>query len=101
MHSTFRKHFRNCVHSCKHYLTPDDSHDLCVICMGKEHAPLVLEGAEYEHCESSSMKKLCSCLSLFSRELGQAPMPHGLGPTSPKAKRKLFVGLTAVARRGI
>lgn len=30
----------------------------------------------------------------LSRELGQAPMPHGLGPTSAEAKRNYFVGLT-------
>lgn len=32
------KSFRNCVHTCQHYLTPDDLHDLCFICLGEEHA---------------------------------------------------------------
>lgn len=36
-----------------------------------------------------SYKKLNSCLSLFSRELGQSFVPHGSGPASAEAKRKL------------
>ncbi len=31
------KRFRKCVDPCQRYLTPDDAHDLCVMCLGEEH----------------------------------------------------------------
>ncbi len=59
------KAFRRCVHPCPRYLTPDDTHDLCVFCLGEEHARDVLEGAICVHCELFSMRKLLSSVSLF------------------------------------
>ncbi len=38
------KVFKKCVDPCPRYLTPDDTHNLCVFCLGKEHACDVLEG---------------------------------------------------------
>ncbi len=38
------KAFKKCVDPCPRYLTPDDTHNLCVFCLGKEHARDVLEG---------------------------------------------------------
>ncbi len=38
------KAFRKCVDPCPRYLTPDDTHDCCVFCLGMEHARDVLEG---------------------------------------------------------
>ncbi len=32
------KRFRKCADPCQRYLTPDDAHDLCVVCFGEEHA---------------------------------------------------------------
>ncbi len=32
------KAFRKCVDPCPRYLTPDDTHDCCVFCLGMEHA---------------------------------------------------------------
>ncbi len=64
--------FKRCVHPCPRYLTPDDTHDLCVFCLGEEHARDVLEGAICVHCELFSMRKLRSRLSLFSRKGGAA-----------------------------
>ncbi len=61
------KAFKKCVDPCPRYLTPDDTHDLCVFCLGEEHARNVLEGEICMHCELFSMKKLRSRLSLFSR----------------------------------
>ncbi len=56
---------------CPRYLTPDDTHDCCVFCLGEEHARDVFEGAVCVHCELFSMRKLRSRLSLFSRKEGQ------------------------------
>ncbi len=61
------KRFRRCADPCQHFLTPDDTHDLCVMCLGEEHARSVLEGMECVHCEPFSLGKLCSRLP-FSRE---------------------------------
>ncbi len=38
------KRFRKCADPCQRYLTPDDAHDLCVVCLGEEHTHSVLEG---------------------------------------------------------
>ncbi len=43
------KRFRRCADSCQCFLTPDDTHDLCVMCLSEEHARSVLEGMA--HCE--------------------------------------------------
>ncbi len=40
------KRFRRCVDLCQRFLTPDDTHDLCVMCLGEEHARSVLEGMD-------------------------------------------------------
>ncbi len=66
------KAFRKCVDPCPRYLTPDDTHDCCVFCLGMEHARDVLEGAVCVHCERLSMRKLSSRLSLFFEERGAA-----------------------------
>ncbi len=57
------KAFKKCVDPCPRYLTPDDTHNCCIFCLGEEHARDVLEGAICVHCELFSMKKLCSRLS--------------------------------------
>ncbi len=60
------KAFRRCVHPCPRYLTPDDTHDLCVFCLGEEHARDVLEGAICVHCELFLDEKApLSSVSLF------------------------------------
>ncbi len=83
------KRFRRCVDPCQLFLTPDDTHDLCVMCLGEEHARSVLEGMECAHCAIFSLGKLRSRMSLFSRELGQSSAPHGSGPAAAEAARRL------------
>ncbi|KAL0159706.1 hypothetical protein M9458_043431, partial [Cirrhinus mrigala] len=83
------KTFKRCADPCPRYLTPDDTHNLCVYCLGEEHAHDVLEGAACVHCELFSMKKLRSRLSLFSRGEGQPPVPRGSGPSAAEARRKM------------
>ncbi len=49
------KAFRKCVDPCPRYLTPDDTHDCCVFCMGRKmELGDVLEGAVCVHCERLS-----------------------------------------------
>ncbi len=68
------------------FLTPDDTHDLCV---GRRARHSVLEGMECVHCEPFSLGKLRSRLSLFSRELGRSSGPRGSGPAVAEAARRL------------
>ncbi len=69
------KRFRRCADPCQRFPTPDDTHDLCVMCLGEEHARSVLERLECAHCELFSLGKLRSRMSLFSRKLGQSSAP--------------------------
>ncbi len=81
------KAFKKCVDSCPRYLTPDDTHNLCIFCLGKEHTRNVLEEKICMHCELFSMKKLRSRLSLFSRKEGQPSASRDSGPTAVEAWR--------------
>lgn len=83
------KAFKKCVDPCPRYLTPDDTHDCCVFCLGEEHARGVFEGAICVHCELFSMKKLRSRLSLFSRKEGQPSASRDSGPTAAEARRRM------------
>ncbi len=83
------KAFRKCVDPCPRYLTPDDTHDCCVFCLGMEHACDVLEGAVCVRCERLSMRKLSSRLSLFSRKEGQPPASRDSRPTVAEARRRM------------
>lgn len=67
--------FRKCVPLYPGFMTPEDTHTLCVICLGAEYASSVLEGAECVHCKMFSVKQLCSCLSLFLREEERVSAP--------------------------
>ncbi len=64
------KCFRRCDDLCQLFLTPDDTHDLYVMCLGEEHAHSFLKGTKCIHRELFSLGKLRSRLSLFSRGLG-------------------------------
>ncbi len=81
------KAFKKCVDPCPRYLTPDDTHNLCIFCLGKEHARDVLEICM--HCEPFSMKKLRSRLSPFSRKEGQPSASRDSGPTAAEARRRM------------
>ncbi len=80
------KAFKRCVHLCSRDLTPDDTHDLCVSCLGEEHARDLRE----------SLRKLRSRLSLFSRKEGQPSASRGSRPTVAEARREMSLwGLQA------
>lgn len=81
--------FKKCVHPYHRFLTPNDTHEMCVVCLGKEHVRSVLERAVCVHCECFPLRKLHSRLSLFSRESRQSSVHHGSGPDAAKASRKL------------
>ncbi len=78
------KAFKIVCGSASSLLTPDDTHNLCVFCLGKEHARDVLEGKICVHYE-----KHRSGLSLFSRKEGQPSASRDSGPTAAEARRQL------------
>ncbi len=87
------KAFKKCVDPCPRYLAPDDTHYLCVFCLGKEHARDVLEGKICVHCELFSMKKLRSRLSLFRGKRGSCLLPAIWDPLLPRHGGELNRGV--------
>ncbi len=83
------KAFKRCVDPCPHYLTPDNTHNLCVFCLGEEHAHNVLEEVIGMNCEHFSVRKLRSRLSLFLRKEGQPSVSRGSGPAVAEAWRRM------------
>lgn len=83
------KSFRKCADPCPRFLTPEDTQNLCVSCLGEEHARSVLEGAACANCERFPMKTLRSRLALFSRGEVPSPLPGGSGPARAEAERRL------------
>ncbi|KAL0147310.1 hypothetical protein M9458_057385 [Cirrhinus mrigala] len=65
-----------------------DTHALCVVCLGAEHAAAALEGADCPHCVQMSLHTLRSRKALF--QLGAfSSVPRGSGPASAEAGRRL------------
>ena len=60
-----KQQFKQCVTPCPRFITGGDTHELCVMCLGLEHAQSALEGAGCEHCEKLAMKTLRSRRALF------------------------------------
>lgn len=59
------------------------THDLCVICLGVEHAQSALEG-QGQPCDHFTVRKLRSHLALFMGDGSQASASHCSGPAAAK-----------------
>ncbi|KAL0175435.1 hypothetical protein M9458_027765, partial [Cirrhinus mrigala] len=77
-----------CVPPCKRYITSGDTHSMCVVCLGAEHAMSALEGADCPHCELLPLRTLHSRRALFE-EGAFTSVPQGAGPASAEAERVL------------
>jgi len=64
------------------------THQLCVACLGVEHAQSVLEGADCEHCMKLSMRMLRSHWAFFEED-GTVGTPRGVGPAVAEARWRL------------
>ncbi|KAI2650039.1 Transposon Ty3-G Gag-Pol polyprotein [Labeo rohita] len=80
--------YRLCVPPCKRYITSGDTHSMCVVCLGAEHAASALEGADCPHCEELPLRTLRSRKDLFE-EGSFISVPQGAGPASAEAERAL------------
>ena len=83
-----QKTFKPCVSPCPRFITGGDTHELCVECLGFEHAKAALKGDPCEHCLWLSLKTLNSRAALFD-ESGKIRQPHGSGPATAEAARRL------------
>ncbi|KAL0195548.1 hypothetical protein M9458_009120, partial [Cirrhinus mrigala] len=70
------------------YITSGDTHSMCVVCLGAEHAAAALEGAVCPHCEELPLRTLRSRKDLFE-EGSFTSVPQGAGPASAEAERVL------------
>ncbi|KAI2644503.1 Spindle and kinetochore-associated protein 1 [Labeo rohita] len=77
--------YRLCVPPCKRYITSGDTHSMCVVCLGAEHAASALEGADCPHCEDLPLRTLRSGRDLFE-EGSFISVPQGAGPASAEAE---------------
>lgn len=77
------------MHPCRRYLTPDDTHDLYVICLGKEHARDVFEEAICVHCEHFFKKKAPLSFVSLSGKKRQPSAFRGSGPAAAEARRRM------------
>ncbi|KAI2646175.1 Transposon Ty3-G Gag-Pol polyprotein [Labeo rohita] len=80
--------FRLCLPPCKRYITSGDTHSMCVVCLGAEHAMTALERADCPHCELLPLQVLRSRKALFE-EGAFTSVPQGAGPASAEAERAL------------
>ncbi|CAM4555428.1 unnamed protein product [Leuciscus chuanchicus] len=79
-----KQQYRVCVHPCPRYLTGGDTHTLCVVCLGEEHAQSALEGGDCEHCCALPLGTLRSRLARFNPD----HVPQGSGPAAAEARRR-------------
>ncbi|KAL0187634.1 hypothetical protein M9458_014733, partial [Cirrhinus mrigala] len=70
------------------YITSGDTHSMCVVCLGAEHAASALEGADCPHCEELPLRTLRSRKDLFE-EGSFISVPQGAGPASAEVERVL------------
>lgn len=78
--------FRRCISPCP------EGHELCVLCLGAEHARSALEGADCEHCEHFNMRKPRSRLTLFDDQGTFISALRGSGPTATETAHRLTHG---------
>ncbi|KAL0159530.1 hypothetical protein M9458_043255, partial [Cirrhinus mrigala] len=67
------------------YITSGDTHSMCVVCLGAEHAASALERADCPHCEELPLRTLRSRKDLFE-EGSFISVPQDAGPASAEAE---------------
>ncbi|KAK9959464.1 hypothetical protein ABG768_009589, partial [Culter alburnus] len=83
-----KQQFKKCAPPCPRFIVAGDTHDMCVKCLGVEHAQAALEGAVCVHCERLTLRVLRSHRALFE-EGAEASVPRGSGPAAAEAQRRL------------
>lgn len=85
-----KQSFRFCVFfPCPHYFTGGDIHNLCVACLGAEHAWSAIEGADCADCERLPLHTFYSRCTFF-KEGEQACSSHSSVAAGAERKLKLW-----------
>ncbi|KAI2654754.1 Transposon Ty3-G Gag-Pol polyprotein [Labeo rohita] len=80
--------YKPCVPPCSRFILSGDTHGLCMVCLGADHAESALEGADCPHCERLPLRALRSRKALF-KEGAFTSVPRGSGPASAEAEQRL------------
>ncbi len=80
---------RLCVDPRPRYLKPDDTHNLCVFCLGKEHARDVLEGKSACTVSFFYVKAPLSSCPSFQEKRGSCLLPAIRDPPLPRHRGEL------------
>ncbi|KAL0155903.1 hypothetical protein M9458_050166, partial [Cirrhinus mrigala] len=80
--------YKLCVPPCKRYITSGDTHSMCVVCLGAEHAASALEGADCPHCDLLPLRTLRFQKALFE-EGAFTSVPRSAGPASAEVEQLL------------
>ncbi len=67
------------------FIMGGDTHSLCDVCLGAEHARSAFKGADYPHCERLLLRMLRSWRDLF-KEGAFTSVPYGSGPAAAEAE---------------
>ncbi|KAL0146695.1 hypothetical protein M9458_058035 [Cirrhinus mrigala] len=74
--------FRPCPTGCGFYLSPNDRHDRCVQCLGREHAEAAFVNGDCQYCEDMPLGTLRSRAAFFSKKPRRHSTASRSGPST-------------------
>ncbi|KAI2654804.1 Transposon Ty3-G Gag-Pol polyprotein [Labeo rohita] len=74
--------FRPCPTGCGFYLSPNDRHDRCVQCLGREHAEAAFAEGGCQNCEDMPLGTLRSRAAFFSKKPRRHSTASRSGPST-------------------
>ncbi|KAI2668058.1 ORF V: Enzymatic polyprotein [Labeo rohita] len=74
--------FRLCPTGCGFYLSPNDRHERCVQCLGREHADAAFAEGGCQHCEDMPLGTLRSRAAFFSKKPRRSSSASRSGPST-------------------
>ncbi|KAL0173041.1 hypothetical protein M9458_033352, partial [Cirrhinus mrigala] len=78
----FTMPFRPCPTGCGFYLSPNDRHDRCVQCLGREHAEAAFAEAGCQNCDDMPLGTLRSRAAFFSKKPRRHSTASRSGPST-------------------
>ncbi|KAL0160844.1 hypothetical protein M9458_044569, partial [Cirrhinus mrigala] len=78
----FTMPFRPCPTGCGFYLSPNDRHDRCVQCLGREHAEAAFVNGDCQYCEDMPLGTLRSRAAFFSKKPRRHSTASRSGPST-------------------
>ncbi|KAL0168330.1 hypothetical protein M9458_036552, partial [Cirrhinus mrigala] len=78
----FTMPFRPCPTGCGFYLSPNDRHDRCVQCLGREHAEAAFAEGGCQNCDDMPLGTLRSRAAFFSKKPRRHSIASRSGPST-------------------